>query len=379
MNKKFKKLLNNYADESSSLKEQEVVDLLFDKFQENGITKEDIEANKKLKAKILKSILAKTSKNKLSRFNWKYVAAAIIVFLGLTFVYKNEVYKQKPGLKNLPVAVEIDSNNNIEPGTSKAVLTLQDGAKIALTKGKVYQSSNASSTGENLVYYKNSDQSKNIQYNYLAVPRGAEFALTLSDGTKVVLNSETKIKYPVAFTKGKTRQVELLYGEAYFDVSPSTNHKGAKFKVLNVAQEIEVLGTKFNVKAYQGDNKIETTLIEGKVAVLFENTLKYLAPNQQSNLNILNKKVKVNTVNVEEVTSWLRGEFTFKGTPLKEIMKMISRWYDVDVIFKEKALENVTFKGVLTKNQNLEKILETIKNLSIIKTYEIHDKTIVLE
>src|SRR5690606_40703343 len=123
-----------------------------------------------------------------------------------------------------------------------------------LEKGDSIQTHNAISNGEEIIY--NNNTSRQLVYNYLTIPRGGQFQLTLSDGTRVWLNSETQIKYPVSFTDGESRQVELVYGEAYFEVSHSTEHKGSDFIVYNQNQEVQVLGTEFNIKAYKDDSNI---------------------------------------------------------------------------------------------------------------------------
>ena len=269
-------------------------------------------------------------------------------------------------------------NNAIPIGTDKATLTLEDGLEIALNKGQEYRADGIISNGEELVY-DSEVKCKVTAYNTLTIPKGGQFHVILSDSTEVWLNSDSQIKYPVVFTDGKTRQVELIYGEAYFDVSPSTKHNGATFKVLTKAQEVEVLGTEFNIKAYSDENSIYTTLVEGMVAVDFGFEKETLSPNQQSILNIDNKKVIVDFVDVYNETSWKNGIFSFKGKALKDIMKVLSRWYDTDFVFSNKDLEEVKFNGVLSKNQNIEDILLTIKNTNFINAYEIHKNTIILK
>src|SRR5690606_33390781 len=147
---------------------------------------------------------------------------------------------------------------------------------------------------------------------YLTIPRGGQFNVVLSDGTEVWLNSDTQLKYPVNFVEGQDREVELVFGEAYFDVSPSTEHGGSKFKVMNNAQEVEVLGTEFNIKAYRDDINVYTTLVEGKVVVGNGDLKQYLTPNQLSHLNLENNSIKVRVVDVNVETSWKKGIFTFK-------------------------------------------------------------------
>jgi ferric-dicitrate binding protein FerR (iron transport regulator) len=211
------------------------------------------------------------------------------------------------------------------------------------------------------------------------VPRGGQFQITLSDGTEVWLNSESQLKYPVTFTDGETRKVELVYGEGYFDVSPSTNHSGASFSVYNKSQEVKVLGTEFNIKAYKDEATIYTTLVEGKVAVTANNNNIILTPNQQSSVNLNNNTLTVNTVDIYDETSWKEGVFSFNKKSLKEIMQVLSRWYDMDVTFENKKIENIGFNGALGKEQNIEEILETIKSFGIVKNYEINNKSIIIK
>lgn len=324
--------------------------------------------------KAKKDILGSIRKEKRKSNNiLKYVAAAVFIgILASSYFFRDSVFNSP--IENSPVIV-----NSIETGTDKATLTLSDGSVVALEKGASFKTKNANSNGEQIVYgaAKKNKNSK-TRYNYLTVPRGGQFFIKLSDGTQVWLNSESQLKYPESFIDGETRKVELLYGEAYFDVSPSTEHKGAKFQVFSQSQEIEVLGTEFNIKAYKDETNIYTTLVEGKVVVDNGVLKQNLIPNQQSTLNVLNNNMSVAIVDVFTEISWKNGVFSFKGKSLKDIMKVISRWYDIDVIFESAELEGVTFKGVLGKDQNIEEILLTIKTLSIIKDYEITNNKIIL-
>jgi len=302
----------------------------------------------------------------------KYAAAILVGVLAGTYMFKDAIFNTPK--QEIPIIV----NNQIQPGTDKATLTLETGETITLEKGTSIQTQNASSNGEQIVYQQQSSSRAQSMDNILTIPRGGQFQLTLSDGTKVWLNSETQLKYPVSFTDGKSRQVELVYGEAYFDVSPSTEHKGSNFKVFNQNQEVEVLGTEFNIKAYKDETHIYTTLAEGKVAVHSQNKTYYLNPGQQSDLDEHMSSLKISNVDVKTETSWKDGVFRFKDGSLKEIMKVLSRWYDMEVIFENKDIENVKFKGILSKNQSIEEILSAIKSVSI-KDYEIHGKTIILK
>ena len=326
---------------------------------------------KKTKENILHSIRKEKYK---SNGILKYAAAAVLIaLLGSSYFFRNNIFNSP--IKNSPVIV-----NNIEAGTDKAILTLSDGLEVALEKGEVFETKNAKSNGEQLVY----DTSKNkthpeIGYNYLTIPRGGQFFVKLSDGTQVWLNSESQLKYPVSFIEGEPRSVELIYGEAYFDVSPSTKHKGSKFKILSDVQEIEVIGTEFNIKAYKDESTIYTTLVEGKVSVKNNDKTEFLKPNQQSVIDVNSKTINIRQVNINNEISWIRGEFIFYKKPLKEIMKVLSRWYDVTIIFQNKSLENIEFNGELGRSQKIENILNLIKKTKIINAYEINNNTIILK
>lgn len=332
------------------------------------------------KEKAWESIEIKSQKVKvkpvISLFNksWYKYAAVFVGILATAYFFKEHLF-------NLDVETtpNIVNTTTIEPGTNKATLTLEDGSVITLKKGDSLQTQNVKSNGEEIIYKANESNTKDIAYNLLTIPRGGQFYVELSDGTKVWLNSDSKLKYPVHFIKGNKRQVELVYGEAYFDVTPSSKNKGEEFIVLNKSQEVQVLGTEFNIKAYKNELITYTTLVEGKVAVKHENGKQRLLPNQQMSLDAETKNISIQDVDVYNEISWKDGVFSFERKSLKEIMKVLSRWYDVDVVFENKSLEDVRFFGVLGKDQEIEEILEIIKEFKIIEEYEIKDKTIILK
>ncbi|WP_178989556.1 FecR family protein [Winogradskyella schleiferi] len=302
----------------------------------------------------------------------KYAAILAGIILSIYF-FKNGIY-EKPVVDN-PVIV----NSTIEPGTDKATLTLEDGSQIVLEKGESYQTHNASSNGEEIIYEAEKRNKTEVVYNYLTIPRGGQFFIKLSDGTQVWLNSESQLEYPVSFIEGEARKVELVYGEAYFDVSPSSEHGGSKFKVFNQSQEIEVLGTEFNIKAYRDETNIYTTLVEGKVSINSAISNQILKPNQQTNLNLKEKSLTISDVDVYNETSWKEGVFSFQRKPLGDIMKVLSRWYNIDVQFNDVEIKNAGFNGAIGKDQKLEDILETIKNFGVIKNYEIEKQRVILK
>ena len=304
----------------------------------------------------------------------KYAAtAAVFVILLSGYVFRGVFISDNQ--KDAEIIIE----SIIKPGTDKAILTTADGSLVELVKGKSLKTKNATTDGRVLVYEKNNSNLSKLAYNFLTVPRGGQFLINLQDGTKVWLNSESQLKYPVSFEDGLDRRVELIYGEAYFDVSPSENHGGSKFKVANQNQEIEVLGTEFNIKAYKDETNIYTTLVEGKVLVKKGNTLNQLTPNQMSNFDLTKNTITLTTVDVYNEISWKEGIFSFDGKTLKDIMTVLSRWYDFEVEFRDKSIEEEEFVGILEKGQDIEDILRSIKSFEIIGDYSIEGKLIILE
>lgn len=385
MNENIEKILVNFLMNTSNIEELEILKDWLKKDEHRQIFKSYIKTNyamdinlsefdsENAKTEYLRKI--RRDKNMLHKLKiyrvLKYAAAAVILF-GLGYFYQQGVFNSPIGTS--PTIV----NTDIQTGTDKAILTLEDGSKVALEKGQKYTTDEVDSNGEDLIY--NTKKSKTaITFNYLTIPRGGEYHIQLSDGTEVWLNSESQLKYPVSFREGETREVELVYGEAYFDVSPSTEHEGSKFKVFNLSQEIEVFGTEFNIKAYKDETNVYTTLVEGLVSVGFDGKSQYLTPSQQSNLNIESKSLAISKVDVYNEIAWKDGIFSFEEESLQEIMKVLSRWYDLEVVFENEDIKSEEFYGLLRKDQNIEKILTTIKNYGIIEEFEIKNKILVLK
>ena len=311
---------------------------------------------------------------------WLKYAAAASFFLILFFVIKKDDIWQQPSVNDTKVST------SIQPGSNKAILVLEDGSTAELEEGKAYRNDNLSSDGNNLVYNeasttndKNAETETEIRYNRLRIPRGGQFQITLSDGTHVWINSESEIKYPVHFKTGDSRVVELLYGEVYFDVSPSSDHNGDTFKVLSNNQEIEVLGTEFNIKAYQEETNTYTTLVEGKIGLTAFSESMTLSPNQQAVLNGDQGSLNVSTVDVYNEISWKDGVFSFKSKSLQEIMVVLSRWYDFEIEFKNDKIKKEEFVGVLGKHEKIEDILLNMKQLGVINDFRFDDRILILE
>ena len=386
MDIKIKKLIVKFLAKEANLKELRQLELWIRNSENEHLFKEYFKANhyanKVLKTYDLetakKNILQQINRRKAkSNYIFKYaVAATLALILTTTYFFGDSLFNTTD--KDV-VSPPIFNANTIEYGKDKAVLTLENGSLIALEKGNSIQTQNATSNGKVLVYQNKAKQIVELVYNQLTVPRGGQFVVELSDGTKVWLNSESQLKYPVSFIKGQSREVELAYGEAYFDVSPSSKHKGAKFKVFNQFQEIDVLGTEFNIKAYKGESNVYTTLVEGKISVSIDNKNLGLKPNQQLDLDINNNTSAIKTVDVYNEVSWKDGVFSFESKTLEEVMKVFSRWYDIEIVFKNNSIKNEEFVGILRKNKNLETILKSFKNYGVIKNFEIEDKKVVLE
>ena len=386
MDIKIKKLIVKFLAKEANLKELRQLELWIRNPENEHLFKEYFKANhyanKVLKTYDLetakKNILQQINRRKAkSNYIFKYaVAATLALILTTTYFFGDSLFNTTD--KDV-VSPPIFNANTIEYGKDKAVLTLENGSQIALETGISIQTQNATSNGKVLVYQNKAKQIVELVYNQLTVPRGGQFVVELSDGTKVWLNSESQLKYPVSFIEGQSREVELAYGEAYFDVSPSSKHKGAKFKVFNQFQEIDVLGTEFSIKAYKGESNVYTTLVEGKISVSIDNKNLGLKPNQQLDLDINNNTSAIKTVDVYNEVSWKDGVFSFESKTLEEVMKVFSRWYDIEIVFKNNSIKNEEFVGILRKNKRLETILKSFKNYGVIKNFEIEDKKVVLE
>lgn len=306
---------------------------------------------------------------------WRYAAAAAVAGIIVSAFLFNKSLRDPWNAGTTAEVVQFD----LGIGTDKAVLTLTDGREVALGQGDAQNLAHASTDGKEIVYRTTyAPKTVRPEFNYLTVPKGGQFSVALSDGTQVWLNSESKLKYPVAFILGDTREVELLYGEAYFEVSPSGEHQGSKFKVVTGAQEVTVLGTQFNIKAYRDEPAIWTTLVEGSIEVEVGEQRRTLDPREQSRVQAGSNQIEVANVDVYSATSWKKGIFSFNDMSLGEIMKVLARWYDIEVIFNRPRLKDNTFTGVLRKNQHIEIILESIKTTTNMN-YEIKEKTVIFK
>ena len=326
------------------------------------------------KNKIHKRIRLIEKRNKLERYKKYAFAASVIFLIGISLFNQFNFNETKITKESIII------------GSDKAVLTLENGDQVILEKDKKFQNKTFNSNGKELSYSiknrsANNPSNQKIVYNFLTVPRGGQFSLNLEDGTKVLLNSDSKIKFPIKFIKGKKREVELLYGEAFFDVSTSQNNNGSEFIVSTKTQKINVIGTKFNIKAYDEDDIVTTTLVEGKIKVQNGESQVLLSPNQQSKVDTKSTNIDVLNVDVFQEISWINGLFSFNDTSLENIMQTLSRWYDLKFIFKSVNQKKFLFSGVLERTKSIEDILFIIEKTSSLNeiNFEIIDKVIIVE
>lgn len=302
------------------------------------------------------------------RRKWQIPAAAAVILIpfsiGTYFMFSSKSPKQEI-VNTEPTKTQI--KNDIAPGGNKAVLTLADGSTIVLdsaSNGTISQQGNIKVQKLDnglLAYTKNGQQvTENDEafFNTITTPRGGQYQVTLADGTEVWLNAASSIRFPVVFT-GTERKVEIT-GEAYFEVA---KNKTMPFKVKATSSEIEVLGTHFNVNAYDDEASIKTTLLEGMVkvsvpALAGNQSQKFLQPGQQAGINKEGKINVMDNADTEEAVAWKNGRFQFKSTDLKTILRQISKWYDVDVEYKGNV--NLHFTGQLTRNENVSKVFEQL-------------------
>ncbi len=320
-------------------------------------------------------VSSKIDKRRSRSIYLRYAAVAVVLItVGSFWLSNNENVEVQVSYQD-PIVLE----KSIEIGKDKATLTLEDGSQITLEKGESYETDKVASNGKELVYKNKSENTKkSFAQNILTIPRGGQFSVVLTDGTRVWINSETQLKYPTTFAENKTREVTLVYGEAYFDVSPSVDHNGTHFIVHTSGQQVEVLGTEFNIKAYNGDDHIYTTLVEGKVVVDNGSTSKNLTPGLQSKLNRNTNELAFLTVEVYDEISWKNGFFSFKEKSLEDIMAVLSRWYDVDVVFQNESIKKLTFNGIFRKTQPIGEIFQILKNINEVNI-KINDKIITME
>lgn len=288
------------------------------------------------------------------------VAATVFIMLSVYFVVEKQ-----PKQSQIVKASEMV----IPPGTSKARLIFDDGETVDLGAGRDFHGevdgTQIVNKGNRITYAGESTRATEMRYNTLEIPRGAEYFIILADSTKVWLNSDSRLRYPVNFI-GENRQVELT-GEAYFEVFENAEKP---FRVLSGGQIVEVLGTSFNISSYSENDLIYTTLVEGKVKVFSEDNpdlTQNLIPGYQTYMFKESGDISIRKVDVKEYIAWKDGVFTFNKRTLQEMMNIISRWYDIDVVFEDEAKKELRFTGEIKRYENLENMLQLIEKTQEVK------------
>jgi ferric-dicitrate binding protein FerR (iron transport regulator) len=253
--------------------------------------------------------------------------------------------------------------SEIKPGESKAVLVLNDGKAIVLDSPEELVLHEKDGTEihkeEGRLNYASSDlkKTKSEIYNTIKIPRGGEYYLKLSDGTRVSLNAQSEFIYPVHFIGG-VREVTLS-GEAFFEVAPSD----VPFIVRTKDMVVEVLGTTFNLNAYENSDEVVTTLVEGKLKVGATDKAagsRVIYPSEQAVFRMSQRKIEVNTVDVNLFTAWRKGELIFYNMRLEDIMTTLTRWYSAEVFYLNPSVKELRFSGSLNRYENINQILDII-------------------
>lgn len=297
-----------------------------------------------------------------ARRRWLWPAAAAV----LALVAGGFLWLSRPDAPLKPAAVT--EKRAIVPGREGAVLTLADGSEVvldSLSNGTIAQQHGAQLVLDNaqLSYQPEDDGSGKPVYNTITTPRGRQFRIVLSDGTQVWLNAASSLKYPVAFGAGE-RLVEVK-GEAYFEVAPDVKKP---FRVeVNQRAGITVLGTQFNVNAYDNEKSIATTLLRGSVRVTARASGSaagvVLRPGQQAQIGGNGIKVDEHA-DTEQATAWKNGLFSFEGMAFADIMRQLERWYDIEVVY-EKGIPNIEFEGQMTRDVPLDGLLTILSRSGV--------------
>jgi len=296
----------------------------------------------------------------------RIAAAAIIILIlgvGTYFLFFNPTHKP-----NVVATEPIEKRykNDVSPGTDGAILTLSEGTKInmdSVSNGTIAQQGNVQvlKQGDLVSYNKKSKATGKVMYNTMTTTRGKKYSFVLADGSKIIMNSESSITYPTSFT-GTERRVQFT-GEVYFEVAP-LSPKGGQGKVPFIVStkgiEVEVLGTHFNINAYNDEAIIKTTLVEGSVKVTNGTNTTLLSPGQQAQVSKKGEITLVKDADVDEALAWINGMFDFKSADIETIMRQIGRWYDVDVVY-EKNIPVKEIRGKASRNTNLSSLLKVLE------------------
>lgn len=303
----------------------------------------------------------------LNRFT-AAASVAVVLSLAAYFLFF------PPGAKPVQYGQQWVQQQDLPPGTNGAVLTLANGEKILLDSTKAgvlgVQGNTLLVNNNGQIAYSNQPYGDTVlRYNTIATPRGRQYQVVLSDGSRVWLNAGSSLYYPASFGPGK-REVSIT-GEAYFEVAKDNKRP---FLVTARGTTVEVLGTHFNINAYDDETSIRTTLLEGSVKVSAGTQSRLLQPGQLAQINE-NAPIKVVEANTDVVMAWVNGYFSFDNTDLSAIMRQLSRWYDVEIEYQGEIPDR-QFGGEISRNTNASDVLKILEESKI--HFLIKDKKIIV-
>ncbi|MET4544675.1 transmembrane sensor [Pedobacter africanus] len=362
MNKEeAKELILKYNAGQCTPEEQQLVDNWYQQFaadEGTGLSETDFEV---LKKEMWAAVPEETGTQKTHKLWPRIAAAASIVLLAGAALWFSRPYI--PGLRN---ETSIVYTHDIAPGKNRATITMEGGKRIALSDGK----SGVVVAAGKLSYDDGSPVAgisggSAMEMASVVTPRGGTYEVVLPDGSKVQLNASSSLKFPSSFKSLAERRVELS-GEAYFEV---TKNKKQPFIVKSRNQEVRVLGTHFNINAYTDEANTRTTLLEGSILI----NQKILKPNQQAVQ--ADGNISVREVNANDAIDWKNGEFICREEPLESLMKKISRWYDVEVVYSNPELKERTFSGSLSRYDHVMDVLKAMEFTGTMK-FKLENRTV---
>ncbi|NOW93518.1 FecR family protein [Mucilaginibacter sp. SG564] len=299
-------------------------------------------------------------------------AAVVLLLLSVSFLlYRGNERSEKKQVNKI-------AQTPINPGSNHAMLILDNGQKVTLKKHQNISLSEKDGTAVSnqndvLTYKQNgrdADAAQTPAFNTIMVPRGGEYQLILADGSKVWMNSASTLKYPTTFI-GKERKVYLT-GEAYFEVAKNT---AMPFIVKTNKADVQVLGTHFNVMAYDDELNCKTTLLEGSVRVQSSSGVNVIKPGQQAIINNQGQQKITSDINIEEEMAWKNGFFIFKDAGIKGIMQQAARWYDLDVVY-EGDIPEIQFSGKMSRKVDFYGFVNILKYAGL--HFNIKGKTVTI-
>jgi transmembrane sensor len=352
----FNDLVGKYLSGTATAAERRVVEAFYEDLSSQDPVNLSLEQKDELKKEIYWSIHQKIKvKSKIIPI-WRRIAAAAIFLFTISGIAYFLHYKEQSShdLAALPQVQRF--KNDVVPARNGVTLILADGSKIRLdsvANGKL------ASQGKTIVLkqdstlaYESKSKTETVLYNTVSTAKGQDFHIHLADGTEVWLDAMSSIHFPTSFT-GNERRVEIS-GQVYFEVNKNPSKP---FRVQSGSQTVEVLGTHFNINAYEPI--IKTTLLEGSVKIVTNQSVITLAPGQQALLNESGALSQNTSVDIEETMAWKNGRFHFDGASVNEIMNQISRWYDIDVVYQDKIPEE--FVAKISRGLPVSKLLNLLE------------------